>query len=294
MNPAAPSLNDSGTPDLAEFLYLDRSRLLSYTSQLYKGYPVFKRFVDSIFEGQTDDPDKKEREVSETIDRQGGADAVFVSANIRKETSKVNRVARGGTTEHAGSLTELVRDRIEHDNLYWLLENQLLEAKLATPFDGTIKHSGLYLFEGPFVFFDWSFLHGLLEKIEDLQKVARSLDQKSEVVKVSFSPKSMVGVLDALSFSGLSVLMTSQNRTISAHLTLEYLTMTLQQMRLTYLRDNPVFGKMLAYATTPSNESFTNPMTFNTANYDQIFKTFNKSELDVFPISLYIPMRQNS
>jgi hypothetical protein len=118
------------------FIYLDRSRLFSYTAQFSDGLPQLRHLLESVNKGNinTDVEQYKEevREVSNEVEGSVGAKSFVGSVAGTKEEKKTQKrsIKNAGTTAKYEALQALSEIKVEHDNLYLLLEEDLIGAGL--------------------------------------------------------------------------------------------------------------------------------------------------------------------
>jgi hypothetical protein len=117
------------------FIYLDRSRLFSYTAQFSDGLPQLRHLLESVTKGNIDTDveqyNEEVREVSNEVEGSVGAKSIMSVAGTKEDkTTRKRSMKDSGATAKYEALQALSEVKVEHDNLYLLLEEDLIKAGL--------------------------------------------------------------------------------------------------------------------------------------------------------------------
>lgn len=290
------------------FIYLDRSRLFSYTAQFSDGLPQVRHLLDSVIKGNinTDVEKYKEeaREVSNEVEASVGAKSIVGSVAGTKEEKKTQKrsIKDAGTTAKYEALQALSEVKVEHDNLYLLLEEDLIKAGLLVELNkelSPIKNAALIKAKGVARFFDWEMIAKLYERPEDIWNIATE-----EVKLQGFSSskngnnetkkklKSLSQLLRTFSIGNITIHIQTDSSTIVTSLNPEYLCMTLEQLRAGYIMAGDVEVTIVGFSPKRPNRGIQYPGLAGLMDMSEIWGGFvGQVDLTIDPVAIYIEIK---
>jgi hypothetical protein len=149
-----------------QFIYLDRNRLKSYSSQISDGIIQLRRLTENNLTRITENPAQVTRE---QFYENSGEGEVKIAGVGGKTTNKRNR--KKTFSEPTGAITSdeesqsLSEDKIDYDNAYLTFERQLTERGILTEIDENFQpntHTPIIKAKGISRFFDWEAISSML------------------------------------------------------------------------------------------------------------------------------------
>lgn len=286
------------------FIYLDRSRLFSYTAQFSDGLPQLRHLLESVNKGNINtgiEQYKEEvREVSNEVEGSVGAKSIVGSVSGTKEEKKTRKrsIKDAGTTAKYEALQALSEVKVEHDNLYLLLEEDLIEANLLVNLDkyfSPIENVALIKAQGVARFFDWEMLAKIYERPEDILNIAPEQAQpqgfgsnKHENNEAKKKFKSLSQLLRTFSIGNITIHIQTNNSTIATSLNPEYLCMTLEQLRAGYIMPGDMEVTLVGFSPKRPNRNIQFPGLAGLINMSEIWEgLIGQVDLTIDPIAIY-------
>lgn len=286
------------------FIYLDRSRLFSYTAQFSDGLPQLRHLLESVNKGNlstdTEQYNEEVKEVSNAVEASVGAKSVVGSVAGTKEEKKTQKrsIKDAGNTAKYEALQALSEVKVEHDNLYLLLEEDLIEAGLLLELNKDISQaesSALIKVKGVARFFDWEMLAKLYERPEDLRNIAPEQSQlqgfgsnKNRSSEVERRLISLSKLLRTLSIGNITVQIKTDSSTIATSLNIKYLCMTLEQLRAGYVMAGDVEVTIVGFSPKRLNRRIQYPGLAGLVDMSEIWEVFiGQVDLTIDPIAIY-------
>ena len=254
-NPNKNSLKNGSAINPKHFIYLDRNRLFSYASQLSDGLPQLRRFLEMASRKVVDSDIEKYEEATEETSGTGEISvgpksfAGTVAGNIGKKGTKKRGFKDSGLSDTKESLDALLEDKIEHDNLYLTLEQDLVDAGLLHELGQELllaQSPPLVKVKGIARFMDWASFFKLFEDPDKLWSILdvntrKNLGNKNNI-------KNLAQVVQLFSIGPLTVQMQIENQNLVASLNPAHLCMTLEQLRAAYVMPGDVEITLVGFA----------------------------------------------
>lgn len=236
--------------NLKHFIYLDRQRLSSYSSQLSDGIVQLRRLTENIGNRSVDTPlEQYEEETTEKgneteISVGPKAHAGGVSVKNTAKNNKRRGFKTGGTTMTDESSQSFGEDKIDHDNAYLLLEERLIQDNLLreiSKINQLEQYSPLIKIRGTARFFDWQSFKDLIINISDILPFLDDNIRKTfEGKQGNQKSKAFQRILNTFSVGTLTVQTHIEKKGVIASLNPDYLCMTREQLRATYVMPGDV------------------------------------------------------
>ena len=239
-------LPDGNVVNLKHFIYLDRDRLASYSSQLSDGIVQLRRLTENIGNRSVDSP--VEQYAEEIIEKDNetelslGPKAHAGGVSVKNANKNTNRrgFKEGATTITDESSQSFSQDEIDHDNAYLRLEKKLIKENLlveVNTIDELIQDSRLIKIKGITRFFDWDSLKGLITNFDSLIPFIAEQQEidESQTAMLSMSLNAAKVVIENFSIGEITVHTHIENSGIISSLNPAYLCMTREQLRATYV-----------------------------------------------------------
>ncbi|MEH2405236.1 hypothetical protein [Nostoc sp.] len=290
-------LGSGNVTNLRHFIYLDRNRLFSYTAQVSDGLPQVRHLLESINETNIDNPienyTEEVRESSNEAEGSLGAKG-FVGAVTGKRNNKKSQkksLKEGGSTVKFESLQTLSQDKAEHDNLYLVLEKDLIDAGLLyevvkgnlfpQPCPPLIKITGVARF------FDWESVIKMLEQPDILWS---TFDQQAR--QAWGNDKNRLKVIAQLTrtfyMGPLTINMQVNGSNLCASLEPNHLCMTLNQLRAGYVLSGDVEVTIVGFTPKRAFKSTNFPGIVGQFDPKELFQAFlGQVDLMIDPVAIY-------
>lgn len=278
------------------FIYLDRSRLFSYTAQLSDGLPHLRSFLESVGHSTSDSSiEQYGEEVNEdTGDGEGSGNLGVITVKGKKghKSSHKEGFKDGGSTNKYDSLQILSQDKIEHDNLYLALEEDLASAGWLKELDESAlldRLPTLIKVKGVARFFDWESIMQLFEKPDAIwsffsEEVRRNLGGNQG----KNSLKNLSQIIRTFSIGHVTTHMQVGNLNLTASLNPKHLCMTLEQLRAGYAMPGDVEVTLVGFAPRRSTEQVNFPGFAGQLDMREIWSSLaGQIDLVVDPLAIY-------
>lgn len=289
-------MNESGLAgtgiEPVEVLYLDRQRLYSYSAQLADGLTVARRLLQGTGSSTTlVMPHEVTTQEDETTTRAyGGVDAGIKVGGHRDETTRDTNTSHGeGRSDTAHKNEQSAEDKAEHDNLLLLIERELRSIGALTDFTGQIERPGLYRFSGNLSFFDWDILTSLMSSWKQIDKAFPDINKGPSSLKPD-QAKAFSVAMSAAGLAGIQVNITSEGVSVAGPLHEDWLSSSVNQIRMAYIRDTPIRGTVIAYAAPASSGHHTAPGLAGHIKFDKLMDSMMGESLRVVPLAVYLPV----
>ena len=286
------------------FIYLDRSRLFSYTAQLSDGLPQLRHLLESVNKENINtgvEQYKEEvKEVSNEVEGSVGAKSILGSVAGTKEEKKTKKrsIKDAGITAKYEALQALSEVKVEHDNLYLLLEEDLIEAGMLLELNkelSPIENAALIKAKGVARFFDWEMLAKLYEKPEDIWNIATEQaysqgfgSTRNGNTEAKKKLKSLSQLLRTFSIGNITIHIQTDGSTIATSLNPEYLCITLEQLRAGYIMPGDVEVTIVGFSPKRPNRNIQFPGLAGLINMSDIWQGFvGQVDLTIDPIAIY-------
>ena len=244
MNQEVGKLIASGNDTkLKHFIYLDRSRLNSYTAQISDGLTQIRRLSETISQKDVNNPveeyQEQTREKSSAAEGSIGANIAMKlgSKGEKKQTTKSGFKSQDGSVKESGESRGFSEDKVDQDNLYLLLERDLIQAGLISEvFDSTYfddSRSQIVKITATTRFFEWSMIHKILENPNGIRMLMNPEDQESfpsnELMEM------MLYMLNIFSIGSVTAHLEIDTKSIICSLNPDHFVITMDQLRGMYI-----------------------------------------------------------
>lgn len=257
MNSPQKALTENGSvTSPRHFIYLDRNRLLSYISQLSDGLPQLRHLMESVAHSTVSTPAERYAEQIKDLSNEAqgslGAKALVgeVAGKRTHKRSEKKSVKDPGVTKKYESLKTLTQDKAEHDNLYLLLEQELIEAGLLVQIDQNWQlksHHPLIKVTGTARFFDWDSILKLFDEPDIVWNQFTPETRKlwgGDKTKL----KQLSKLVRAFYMGPLTANLQAENLNFCTSLEPMHLCMTLDQLRAAYVMSGDVEVTIMGFA----------------------------------------------
>ncbi|MGF1981401.1 MAG: hypothetical protein RMY30_038260 [Nostoc sp. CmiSLP01] len=298
MNENGNNLLESGNvTNPRHFIYLDRNRLFSYTAQVSDGLPQLRHLLESVSQSNIDNPvehyTERVQEFSNEAEGSLGSKGFVGSVAGKRNNKKIQKksLKEGGSSAKFESLQTLSQDKAEHDNLYLVLEKDLVDAGLLhevvkgssfpNPCPPLIKITGVARF------FDWESVIQMLEQPDILWSV---LDQQGRQAWGNDKNKLRVTAQLTRTFymGPLTISMQIDDLNLCASLEPSHLCMTLNQLRAGYVLSGDVEVTIVGFTPKRPFQSNSFPGIVGQFNLQELFQIFlGQVDFMIDPLAIY-------
>ncbi len=260
MSKTEKSLGVNGNAiSLKQFIYLDRNRLTSYSSQFSDGIVQIRRITENNVTRTTENPAQVTRERFQESSNEGEAKLGGFGG---KKTSKRNRkttfsepTGAINSDEESQSFSE---DKTDYDNAYLILERQLSERGILTEIDESFQHNTynpIIKAKGISRFFDWESISSMLNSEFFNIALASGLvntnqgEQQQQIIQLQLNIASQI--VNIFSIGAITFHAHSGGLNLLASLNPDHLCVTREQLRAVYVMPGDV--EMTIVGFRPNN-----------------------------------------
>jgi hypothetical protein len=179
------------------------------------------------------------------------------SKGEKKQTIKSGFKSQNGSVKESSESKNFSEDKLEHDNLYLLLERGLIEAGILTEADeSTFLHndkSRTIKITAPTRFFDWSTIHKLCEKPDDIRGLMNTEQKKG--FQSNQQLKGIRQILNIFSIGEITAHLQVGRKTIVSSLNKDHLVITIDQLRAMYILPGDVCVTIVGFLPQTHTQS---------------------------------------
>jgi hypothetical protein len=237
------SIASGNDTKLKHFIYLDRSRLNSYTAQISDGLTQIRRLSETISQRDVNNPieeyQEQTREKSSTAEGSIGANIAMKvgSKGEKKQTTKSGFKSQDGSVKESGESRGFSEDKVDQDNLYLLLEKDLIQAGLISEVSNSSyfddPRSQIVKITATTRFFEWSMIHKILENPNGIRMLINPEDQESfpsnELMEM------MLYMLNIFSIGSVTAHLEIDTKSIVCSLNPDHFVITMDRLRGMYI-----------------------------------------------------------
>jgi hypothetical protein len=198
------SIANGNDTRLKHFIYLDRSRLNSYTAQISDGLTQIRRLSETISQRDVSNPieeyQEQTREKSSAAEGSIGASIAMKvgSKGEKKQTTKSGVKSQNGSVKESGESRGFSEDKVEHDNLYLLLERDLIQAGLISEVSDSSyfenPQSQLVKITATTHFFEWAMIDKILESPSIIMMLMQASGQEDFSIEIVELMRQMLNI----------------------------------------------------------------------------------------------------
>lgn len=297
---------------LKHFIYLDRERLKSYSSQLLNGIVQMRRFSENRGSTTTESsPDITKVEMTESnklnevsVGPRNTMGAV-VKGNGSKKTNSFSYLERG-LLEVDNLEKSFYKDIKDYDNTYLDIESQLIEHGLLTEINKSIpisKYPRLVKLKGTARFFDWNTFK-VLSTLGKMADLSGSFDSEGQVLDALLenTPVSNVyerlfslvqEMLDVFSVGQITCFLKANGIHLAGSLNEEHICMTVEQLRTSYVMSSDVQVVITGFIPSRAKSSSSFPGIAGEVNMSEIAENILGQDMDLVidPIAIYTEIK---
>ncbi|MEH2300593.1 MAG: hypothetical protein V7K88_16725 [Nostoc sp.] len=276
--------NNGSATSLKHFIYLDRNRLNSYSSQLEDGIIQIRRLTENLGNKTADVHGEKYTEKTEEeardIEVSLGPKNIMggVSAKGNDKSTKKEGYKEGTKTIMDESSESFSQDKIDYQNTYLIFEKQLITKGILKEFfheDQLKQYASLIKITGISKFFDWNSLLNFCDEFGNLIAKNSPPEEALQAVKL-FS----LGEITLHTKIGNSILISSLN--------VENLCMTKDQLRSTYVMPGDVETTIVGFVPKRRIEQTTFPELAGTINMAHLWTEMaGEVQTVIDPLAIY-------
>ncbi|WP_353929595.1 hypothetical protein WJM97_14925 [Okeanomitos corallinicola TIOX110] len=291
---------------LKHFIYLDKNKLHSYSSQLFGGVVQLKRLIENEGIKSTQSSDEEYKEKIQEDGKEGEVSfgpkvhlAGVSGKTIDKTTSK-NGYKKGVKTQADEYLYSTTEDIVEHDYGYLKFEEILITKgilKEINDIDELEKYSSLIKITGVCRFTDWdsiielfrndnvlNFLSGNSNQITNKGFKPNSQQKRNEENQLKF----ILEVIKVFSIGSVTVNTNIGNSNIIGTINPEHLCITRDQLRSAYIMAGDVEMTIVGFIPRRGIEKITVPGVSGSIDMTEVWEAWTgEIDLVIEPIAIY-------
>ena len=280
---------------LKHFIYLDRKRLDSYSSQLLDGIVQIRRITENAGAKTTDSPNQQYTEHTEENGREGEISlgpktyAGGFSAKGASKTTKKTGVKQGGQTTIDELSQSFSEDKIDYHNSYLLFEQELITKGILKEISRESQlnqYSSLIKITGISKFFDWESVMNFMDR--QYEQVCSLLNL---VGQEQVSPNTLnlaIQAVKTFSLGEITFHTKIENSILVASLNPENLCMTKDQLRSGYVMPGDIEATIVGFVPKRRIEQTTFPGLAGQLNMVDLWNELTGSVQTVIdPIAIY-------
>lgn len=299
---------------LKHFIYLDRSRINSYSSQLLDGIVQLRRLTEN--EGNSS-AQSSDEEYTEEVQEDGKEGEVSIGPknyaggmsgkSVNKLTTRKG-FRKGANTLNNDFSQSLLEEKIDYDNGYLNIEKQLIIRKFLTEIrdESELKqYSSLIKITATSRFFDWdSILQVMTQEQVTLayleqnvnQNAGKGFNEKKKHTKNQgiAQVKAGIATLKALSLGSITVHTKIGNSNLVGSLNPVHLCMTREQLRSAYVMPGDVEITVVGFVPRRKVEQIEFPGVTGSINMiDFLSNLLGKVDIMIDPIAIYTEVQKS-
>ncbi len=231
------SIASGNDTKLKHFIYLDRSRLNSYTAQISDGLTQIRRLSETISQRDVNNPieeyQEQIREKSSTAEGSIGANIAMKvgSKGEKKQTTKSGFKSQDGSVKESGESRGFSEDKVDQDNLYLLLERELIQAGLISEIHNSSDFDDskfqIVKITATTHFFEWAMIHKILESPNIIRMLMEASGQDDFSI--------MSEMLNVCSIGSVTAHLEIAKKSILCSLNPAHFVITMDQLRGMYI-----------------------------------------------------------
>ncbi len=277
--------------NLKHFIYLDKNRLDSYSSQLLDGLTQIRRITENTSLKTTNMPNEKYAEETEEDGKEGEislgpkAHAGGFSGKGLNKTIKKSGIKEFGETVSEDFLQGFSEDKIDYHNSYLLLENELIQRGIIKEIDHENqlkKYSSLIKLTGISKFFDWESIMSVYSDFGDY--IGNTLVEENQIHAI----KLMLQAVKKFSLGEITLHTRIDNSILISALNTKNLCMTKEQLRASYVMPGDVETTIVGFVPKRRIEQSSFPGIAGTIDMVEIWKQMAGDVQTVIdPVAIY-------
>jgi hypothetical protein len=236
------SIANGNDTRLKHFIYLDRSRLNSYTAQISDGLTQIRRLSETISQRDVSNPieeyQEQTREKSSAAEGSIGASIAMKvgSKGEKKQTTKSGVKSQNGSVKESGESRGFSEDKVDHDNLYLLLERDLIQAGLISEVSDSSyfenPQSQLVKITATTHFFEWAMIDKILESPSIIMMLMQASGQEDFSIEIVELMRQMLNIC---SIGSVTAHLEVDTKRIVCSLNPDHFVITMDQLRGMYI-----------------------------------------------------------
>jgi len=301
------TIEEDEISNLKHFIYLDKNKLHSYSSQIFKGIVQIKRLTENEGIRSTQNSDEEFTEKIQEDGKEGeitaGPKNILggISGKTIDKTTHRNSYKKGISTESNESLNSLTEDIIEHDYGYLKFEEILIENKMLkqiSNIEDLEQYPALVRIKGSCRFIDWDSIVNLFnnQNVIDILIKSSHTDPKSSHQQKKEEEKSIklgIDVIKAFSLGAVTVNTKIGNSNLIGSINPEHLRLAREQLRSAYIMPGDTEMIIVGFIPKRITESIIFPGLAGKIDMKELWKVWvGKIDAVIEPIAIYTEIRQ--
>ncbi len=292
MSKTEKSLDVNGNAiSLKQFIYLDRNRLTSYSSQFSDGIVQLRRITENNVTRITENPAQETRERFEENNSEGEAKfAGFGGKTNKKRNRKTTFSQPTGTINSDEESQSFSEDKTDYDNAYLMLERQLVEKGMLTEINENFQrntYSPLIKAKGISRFFDWESIASLLNNGFLSQGLASGFEDTNQA-ELQLQLNLVSQVLNIFSIGEITFHAHIGKLNLLASLNPDHLCVTREQLRAVYVMPGDVEMTIVGFRPNNTLQPTVFPGIAGQINVIDLWgQLVGKVDLVIDPIAIY-------
>lgn len=278
--------------NLRHFIYLDRTRLTSYSSQLSDGIIQLRRLTENRGTRLVDNPSERVRESFRETATDGEVKlGLAAGKKTNKRNSKTTLKESGvtSTDEYSQSFSE---DKTDYDNTYITFEKQLIESgALSEIIEGTVleKYTPLIKTSGVSRFFDWDSIVKVFNSTCDFSNVINQINPGDNNLTSQIEVfRFLMEVVNTFSIGPITLHTHVGQLSLLASLNPEHLCITRDQLRAIYVMPGDVEITLVGFTPKRTLQPTAFPGVAGTVDMAEIWQSLvGQVDLVIDPIAVY-------
>ncbi|MDZ8106587.1 MAG: hypothetical protein RM338_13345 [Nostoc sp. DedQUE12a] len=287
------SENNGSATNLKHFIYLDRNRLNSYSSQLEDGIIQIRRLTENLGNKSTDVNGERYTEKTEEEARDiefSLGPKNFMGGVSGKGNDKITK--REGYKEGTKTVTDessemFSQDKIDYHNTYLIFEKELIAKGILKEIrhENQLKqYASLIKITGTSKFFDWNSLLKIYDEFGNI--IANNYPQEEALQADTF--KLVLQTVKLFSLGEITLHTKIGNSILISSLNIENLCMTKDQLRSTYVMPGDVETTIVGFVPKRRIEQTTFPGIAGTFNMADLWNEMaGEVQTVIDPLAIY-------
>lgn len=278
--------------NLRHFIYLDRTRLTSYSSQLSDGIIQLRRLTENRGNRFVDNPSERVRESFRETTTDGEVKLGFAAGKKTNKRNSKTTIKESGVTSTDEYLQSFSEDKTDYDNTYITFEKQLMESgALSEISEGTVleRYTPLIKTSGVSRFFDWESIVKVFNSTCDFNNVINQINPGDNNLTSQIEVfRFLMEVVNTFSIGPITLHTHVGQLSLLSSLNPEHLCITRDQLRAIYVMPGDVEITLVGFTPKRTLQPTAFPGVAGTVDMAELWQSLvGQVDLVIDPIAVY-------
>jgi hypothetical protein len=287
-------LKNGSDINLRHFIYLDRTRLTSYSSQLSDGVIQLRRLTENKGNRLVDNPSERVRESFREIATDGEVKLGFAAGKKTNKRNSKTTLKESGVTSTDEYFQSFSEDKTDYDNTYITFEKQLIQSGSLSEITEDMvleDYTPLIKTSGVSRFFDWDSMVKVFNSTCDFSNVINQInsgDNDNDLTSQIEVFRFLMEVVNTFSIGPITLHTHVGQLSLLASLNPEHLCVTRDQLRAIYVMPGDVEITLVGFTPERTLQPTAFPGIAGTVDMAELWQNLvGQVDLVIDPIAVY-------